>query len=107
MNPITFQEALIAAHIDNPCQVLPNALWKTLSQSDTTIGKVSLEWIQVLPAYRGRSLANAMVLEQLTLLQDRTTFTTVSGRVNNHKNPERLYRRCGSTGEDVWWVLRR
>lgn len=81
MNPVTFQEALIAAYIDNPCQVLPT--------------------------HRGRGLATALVLELLTRVQKRSAFTTVSGRVNNDTSPEQLYRRCGFTGEDVWWVLRR
>ncbi|MCJ7659302.1 MAG: GNAT family N-acetyltransferase [Anaerolineales bacterium] len=81
MNPVTFQEALIAAYIDNPCQVLPT--------------------------HRGRGLATALVLELLTRVQKRSAFTTVSGSVNNDTSPERLYRRCGFTGEDVWWVLRR
>jgi GNAT superfamily N-acetyltransferase len=81
MNPVTFQEALIAAYIDNPCQVLPT--------------------------HRGRGLATALVLELLTRVQKRSAFTTVSGRVNNDTSPERLYRLCGFTGEDVWRVLRR
>ena len=81
MNPVTFQEALIAAYIDNLRQVLPTHL--------------------------GRGLATALGLELLTRVQTRSSSTTVSGRVNNNTSPERLYRRCGFTGEDVWWVLRR
>lgn len=61
MNPVTFQEALIAAYIDNPCQVLPT--------------------------HRGRGLATALVLELLTRVQKRSAFTTVSGRVNNDTSP--------------------
>jgi len=81
MNPVTFQEALIAAYIDNPCQVLPT--------------------------HRGRGLATALGFEFLTREQTHSTSTTVSGRGHNDTSPERLYPRCGFTGEDVWWVLRR
>ena len=28
----TFRDALILAYRENPCQVLPNALWKTLKE---------------------------------------------------------------------------
>jgi ribosomal protein S18 acetylase RimI-like enzyme len=78
-----------------------------IAELDTTIGEASLEWIQVLPAYRSRGLAKAVVLEILNRVHGRVTFTTVSGKVSNRTNPEQLYRRCGFTGQDVWWILRR
>lgn len=31
---LTFYDALLAAYRENPCQVLPNALWKTLAQME-------------------------------------------------------------------------
>ena len=31
---MTFREALVEAYCRNPCQVLPNALWKTLLDLD-------------------------------------------------------------------------
>lgn len=30
----TFREALVQVYLENPCQVLPNALWKTLNELD-------------------------------------------------------------------------
>lgn len=32
-------------------------------------------------------------------------FATVSGKVNNITNPERVYRKCGFEGNDIWHVL--
>ena len=52
-------------------------------------------------------LGTALVLELLRRLQDRAEFVTVSGEVNNPSNPQRLYRKCGFAGSDVWWLLRR
>ena len=64
-----------------------------------------LEWIQVLPEYRGRGVGQSIVNELLRRMQGRADFATVSGKVNNLTRPERLYRRCGFTGDDVWHVL--
>ena len=77
-----------------------------IAELDGTIGEGALEWIQVLPEYRGRGLGMAIVQALLARLQGRALFTTVSGEVNNPTHPEALYRRCGFTGNDVWWVLR-
>jgi GNAT superfamily N-acetyltransferase len=71
------------------------------------IDEGSLEWIQVLPDYRGRGLGQQLVFELLNRLKGRATFTTVAGQVDNPTHPERLYRRCGFEGDDLWWVLRR
>ena len=78
-----------------------------IAEFDSTICEGSLEWIQVLPAYRGKGLGKAVVVELLTRLYERAAFVTVSGRVGNRTNPDRLYRRCGFHGNDVWWVLKR
>ncbi len=78
-----------------------------IADVDPMIQEGSLEWIQVLPEYRERSLGECIVLELLTRLHGRVEFTTVSGEVENQTNPEGLYRRCGFRGDDVWWLLRR
>ena len=78
-----------------------------IAELDARIGEGSLEWVQVLPAYRGRSLGRALVSELLRRLVDRTVFVSVSGQVDNVSHPEALYRHCGFQGEDIWWVLRR
>ncbi|HEY3341443.1 MAG TPA: GNAT family N-acetyltransferase, partial [Anaerolineae bacterium] len=75
-----------------------------VAEFDSTIGEGSLEWIQVLPGYRGRGLGEGVVQELLARLHGRAAFTTVSGEVNNPTRPESLYRRCGFMGNDVWWV---
>ena len=64
-----------------------------------------LEWIQVLPEHRRRGAGRFIVQELLRRMAGRADFATVSGRVSNQTNPERLYRRCGFTGEDVWHIL--
>ena len=40
-------------------------------------------------------------------LKNIADFTTVSGEVDNKTNPEKLYRRCGFEGDDIWYVLRK
>ncbi|MBQ8597807.1 MAG: GNAT family N-acetyltransferase [Lachnospiraceae bacterium] len=66
-----------------------------------------LEWIQVLPEYRGQGIGQLIVTELLIRLQDIADFVTVSGKVNNPSNPEILYRKCGFEGEDIWHIMRR
>ena len=77
-----------------------------IAEIDRTIGEGAMEWIQVLPEYRGRGLGAAIVQALLQRLHGHVAFSTISGEVNNPARPEALYRRCGFTGNDVWWVLR-
>lgn len=67
----------------------------------------SLEWIQVLPEARGRRIGRSIVLELLSRLEPRAQSVTVSGQSDNTTHPEILYRSCGFTGDDSWWVLQR
>lgn len=78
-----------------------------IAEIDPTAGEGSLEWIQVLPEYRGLRLGQALVLELLARMQSKAAFVTVSGEVDNTSHPERLYRRCGFTGRDVWYLFKR
>lgn len=64
-----------------------------------------LEWVQVLPEYRRRGVGKSLVLEALARMD--ADFATVSGRVENATKPERLYRACGFTGQDLWHILRK
>ncbi len=91
--------------IMDKCKDIPVALG--IAEFDSSISEGSLEWIQVLPEYHGRGLGKALVVELLSRLKGRADFTTVSGEVDNETNPERLYRSCGFTGNDVWWLLRK
>ncbi len=84
---------------------IPAAL--AVSHFDARVPEVSLEWVQVHPNYRGRGLGTALVRETLRRARDHANLVTVSGAVANRHRPAALYRRCGFTGDDVWWVLRR
>lgn len=64
-----------------------------------------LEWIQVLPAYRGKKIGQLIVNELLQRMVGIAEFATVSGKVNNVTSPEMLYRKCGFIGNDVWHIL--
>ena len=75
-----------------------------IADFDSDINEGSLEWIQVLPNYRGKGFGEAVTLELLFRFSKKADFVTVSGEVENITNPERLYRKCGFTGEAVWIV---
>ena len=76
-----------------------------IAELDKEIREGVLEWIQVLPEYRGKKLGQLLVNELLARLQGKADFVTVSGKVDNATKPELLYRKCGFTGEDVWHIL--
>ncbi len=78
-----------------------------IAELDMNIKEGALEWIQVLPDYHGKKLGKVLVIELLKRLEPYADFTTVSGEVDNITNPERLYRSCGFTGDDIWHVLRK
>jgi GNAT superfamily N-acetyltransferase len=76
-----------------------------IAERDRRVPEASLEWIQVHPDYHGKGLGTAIVTELVHRVSDKVKFTTVSGEAENPYQPEMLYRRCGFTGEDVWWLL--
>lgn len=78
-----------------------------IAELDTSIGEGSLEWIQILPKYQGHGLGKALVTNLLLKLKDCSKFITVSGEIANKSHPEKLYRRCGFYGDDIWYVLRK
>lgn len=78
-----------------------------IADYDPSIEEGSLEWIQVLPDKRGMGLGQKIVNELLSKLRGRAKFVTVSGECDNSTNPEKLYRRCGFTGDEIWRVIRR
>lgn len=78
-----------------------------IADYDTGIKEGSLEWIQVLQSYRGSGLGVTLVNELLRRLKEKgAKFVTVSGKVDNVTKPEQLYRKCGFTGNDIWFVVR-
>lgn len=78
-----------------------------IGELDRGIGEGALEWIQVSPNHRRKGLGRYIVSELLWRMKDRADFVTVSGQCNNATNPERLYRKCGFTGNNVWHILRK
>jgi GNAT superfamily N-acetyltransferase len=78
-----------------------------IAELDRQVGEGSLEWLQVLPGHRGHGVGTALVCRLLSLLREQAAFATVSGAINSPHVPERLYRRCGFLGNDVWHVLSR
>lgn len=78
-----------------------------IAELDREIGEGVLEWIQVSQGHRGKGLAKYIVSELLWRLKSKAGFATVSGQCNNSTNPEKLYRKCGFTGNDVWHILRK
>ena len=78
-----------------------------MADFDTETKELILEWIQVLPRYRGKKIGQLIVTELLFRMIDVADFATVSGKVYNMTNPEALYRKCGFAGDDVWHILHR
>lgn len=78
-----------------------------IAELDREIGEGVLEWIQVSEQYRGHGLGCYIVSELLWRMKDKAGFATVSGQCSSQTNPERLYRKCGFTGDDVWHILRK
>ena len=78
-----------------------------IADFDSEAEELILEWIQVLPEHRGRSLGTAIVKELLWRGREYAKFATVSGKVENKTKPEALYRKCGFIGNDVWHILRK
>ena len=78
-----------------------------IADFDPELREGVIEWIQVIPACRGRKIGQLIVNELLKRMADMASFATVSGKVNNATAPERLYRKCGFVGNDVWHILTR
>lgn len=72
---------------------------------DAEAGEGIVEWLQVLPEYRGRGVAAALTCRALWSMSAFADFATVSGECGNVTNPEAVYRRCGFQGDDVWHIL--
>ena len=60
-----------------------------IADFDEEVKEGILEWIQILPDYRGKKLGK-MIVNELLCRMKRAEFATVSGKINNPTNPERL-----------------
>lgn len=78
-----------------------------LADYDAEAKELVLEWIQVLPEYRGKKIGQLIVTDLLFRMKGVADFATVSGKIDNETNPEALYRKCGFIGNDVWHILRK
>ncbi len=76
-----------------------------IAEFDKEIKEGYLDWIQVSKEYRGQGLGRVIVCEILKRLKDKANFVTVSGRVDNKTNPEKLYENCGFEGKVLWYIL--
>lgn len=76
-----------------------------IADLDTETKEGILEWIQVLPQYRGMKIGQLIVNELLFRMVSKASFATVSGKVNDVTNPEGLYRKCDFFGNDIWHIL--
>ena len=65
----------------------------------------TLEWIQVLPEYRSKGLGQVLVKELLHRSMGKADFVTVSGKCSNATKTEKVYRKCGFEGNDIWHVM--
>lgn len=76
-----------------------------LCDYDAQTGEAVIEWLQVLPAYRRRGVASALICRALERMRGMAEFATVSGACANPTQPETVYRKCGFEGNDIWHIL--
>lgn len=99
-----YNEALwLAVQDDQTGKIVATAI----GELDAEVGEGVLEWVQVSKDYRGQGLGGYLVAELLWRMKDLADFATVSGKCNNATNPEKLYRKCGFSGNDVWHILQK
>lgn len=103
LNHPTFNNSLwVKIEVDN------KIIASGIAEYDADLKEGIIEWIQVLPEYRNKGYGQDIVnylLKQLKGLD--ANFVTVSGSLDNKTNPEKLYRKCGFTGNDVWCICQK
>ncbi|MDD4000429.1 MAG: GNAT family N-acetyltransferase [Bacilli bacterium] len=75
-----------------------------IAEIDAEAKEGILEWIQVDPLFQGKGYGKIIVNELIYRLSKTVDFITVSGRVENEANPQRLYKSCGFEGDDIWYI---
>ena len=76
-----------------------------IAEYDTICREGFIEWIQVLPEYRKKGLGKKIVTVLLRRFKEiGAEFVTVSGNLDNSSAPLELYRNCGFTGNDIWYI---
>lgn len=82
-----------------------NLIGSIICDFDREVGEAVIEWLQVLPEYRSRGIASALLGRALRTMSSFADFATVSGECDNITNPESVYRKCGFEGNDIWHVM--
>lgn len=77
-----------------------------ICQYDRVVGEVDFDWIQILPNYQGLGLGTMLTTYLLSNCPEDAKFATVSGDIDNPSSPEKLYRKCGFTGNDIWHIIK-
>lgn len=78
-----------------------------IAEFDNDLKEGCLEWIQAIPQYRSQGLGQVLINELLHRFKGKADFVTVSGKCDNETKPEKLYRKCGFDGNDIWHVMMR
>lgn len=78
-----------------------------IADCDKIAKEAIIEWMQVLPDYRGIGIGSVILNKVLQLMQGKADFVTVCGMVDNYTKPENLYRNCGFIGDDIWHILKK
>ena len=60
-----------------------------IADYDEEVGEMILEWIQVIPSFRGLGYGQYIVNNLLSRAQGKAKFATVSGKVNDKTNPKK------------------
>ena len=92
----------LAIREETTCRIVATGI----GELDRELGEGVLEWIQVSEGHRGCGLGGYMVRQLLWRMQGRAKFATVSGKCHHPQRPEKLYRKCGFTGSDIWHILK-
>ena len=78
-----------------------------IAEYDSICREGIIEWVQVLPEYRGQGYGKKIVTVLLNKLKKMgAEFATVSGNLDSTSHPLELYKECGFTGNDVWYICR-
>ncbi len=95
-----------------------SSLWLKIVMEDKIVASVIgcmdhdlkegwIEWVQVLPKYQGQKYGQSIINSLLMRMKEIADFVTVSGHLDNIKDPEKVYRTCGFTGHDRWYICRK
>jgi ribosomal protein S18 acetylase RimI-like enzyme len=77
-----------------------------IAECDLEVGEGSIEWLQVLPEYQKKGYGRKILQALLHRLAAKADFVTVSGRMDENRTAERLYRSCGFEGNKIWDVYK-